>query len=238
MDCRVKPGNDELSGYLREFVFDAASRLAALRVPVALEIGDQGRAEMAIGLLARVDGEISAEHIERLLRDADGAPVAGSAHDARRGQSFDHAFDGRVHFARGDDLVANQPPFRAVAVEPSLVLDRLPRDAVAGEARHAHIRRAGNDALLAGGKGQERAALGEYVIHHQQDLAVTADGKRFDRGDPRLLDGVAAEFVGRRVVGEGKPAIDLIHVAEVALEIPYERNTPVIEMGEIDAGAE
>src|SRR5262249_34030270 len=96
---------------------------------------------MAIGLLARVDGEISAEHIERLLRDADGAPVAGSAHDARRGQSFDHAFDGRVHFARGDDLVANQPPFRAVAVDPSLVLDRLPGEPVAGGGMGPRVRR-------------------------------------------------------------------------------------------------
>src|SRR6516165_7371931 len=60
-----------------------ASGLAALRVPVALEICDQGRAEVAIGLLARIDGEIGAEHIERLLRDAGGAPVARRAHHAR-----------------------------------------------------------------------------------------------------------------------------------------------------------
>src|SRR5262245_6405013 len=108
----------------------AASGLAALRVPVALEICDQGGAEVAIGLLARIDGEVGAEHIERLLRDAEGAPVARGAHHARIGQPLDHALDGRVHLAGFDDLVADQPPFRAVAVEPAFVLDRLPRDAV------------------------------------------------------------------------------------------------------------
>jgi len=41
-------------------------------------------------------------------------------------------------------------------------------------------------------------------------LAVAADGKGFDRRDPRLLDGVAAELVGRRVVGKREPAIDLV----------------------------
>src|SRR5262252_9936895 len=74
-----------------------ASGLAALRVPVTLKICDQGRAEVAVGLLARIDGEIGAEHVERLLRDAEGAPVAGGAHHARTGQPLDHAFDGRVH---------------------------------------------------------------------------------------------------------------------------------------------
>src|SRR5215471_17896133 len=43
------------------------SHLAVLRVPVALEVVDQGRAEVAKGLLARVDGEIGAEGVERLL---------------------------------------------------------------------------------------------------------------------------------------------------------------------------
>src|SRR5215831_17227212 len=99
---------------------------------------------------------------------------------------------------------------------------------IAGEARHAHIGRAGDDAFLAGGQGEERAALGQHIVHHQQGLAVAADGKGFDRRDPRLLDGVAAEPVGRRVVGEGKPAIDLVDVAEIALEIPNERDAAVI----------
>src|SRR5262249_55014428 len=84
----------------------------------------------------------------------------------------------------------------------------------------------------------ERTALGEHVIHHQQDLAMAADGEGLDCGDPRLLDGVAAELVRRRVVGKGKSAIDFVDVAEIALEIPNEWNAPVIEMSEVDAGAE
>ena len=49
---------------------------------------------------------------------------------------------------------------------------------------------------------------------------------------------LAAELVGRRVLREGEPAINLVHIAEVALEIPHERNPAVIEVREIDAGAE
>src|SRR5262249_40848497 len=37
---------------------------------------------------------------------------------------------------------------------------------------------------------------------------------------------------------KGEPAIDLVHVAEIALEIPNERDAAVIEVREIDAGAE
>ena len=57
-------------------------RLAVLRVPMVFEIGDQRRAEMAIGLLAGIDRHVVAKHIERFLRDADGAAVAGCAHYA------------------------------------------------------------------------------------------------------------------------------------------------------------
>src|SRR5262249_51081728 len=86
--------------------------------------------------------------------------------------------------------------------------------------------------------GKVRNALRRKMANPRQGLAVAADGKGFDRRDPRLLDGVAAELVGWRVVGEGKPAIDLVDVAEIALEIPNERDAAVIEMREIDAGAE
>jgi len=80
-------------------------------------------------------------------------------------------------------------------------------------------------------KSEERAALGEHVVHDQQNLAMAADGEGFDRGDPGLLHRVAAELVGRRIVGEGEPAVNLVDVAEVALEIPNERDAPVVEMG-------
>src|SRR5262245_64689803 len=88
-----------------------ASHFALGRVPVALEVGDQRRAEMAERLLARVDREIIAEHVERLLGDADGAAVAGGTDHARTGQPGDDAVDAGVHLAWLDDLVADQPPF-------------------------------------------------------------------------------------------------------------------------------
>src|SRR5262249_56576589 len=97
--------------------------------------------------------------VERFLRDPDRAPVAGRAHPPRIGQPGHHALDRRVHRAGLDELVADQAPLRAVAFEPTLVLDRLPRDAVAGEARQPHIGRAGDDALPAGGAGPAGVTL-------------------------------------------------------------------------------
>src|SRR3954447_18307085 len=111
----------------------AASGLAALRVPVALEIGDQRRAEVTVGLLARIDREIGAEHVERLLGDAECAPVSGRAHDARAGQPLHHPLDRRVHLAGLDDLIADQAAIRAIAFDPALILNRLARSPVAGE---------------------------------------------------------------------------------------------------------
>src|SRR5262245_33937773 len=107
---------------------ETASHLAARGVPVALEVGDQRRADVAERLLARIDREIIAEHVERLLGDADGAAVAGGADHARAGQACDHAVEAGVHLARFDDLVADEAAFRAVAGQGPLVLDRLAGD--------------------------------------------------------------------------------------------------------------
>ena len=46
-----------------------------LRVPVPLEVGDQRRAEVAIGLVAGIGGAVAAEEVERLLPDATDAAV-------------------------------------------------------------------------------------------------------------------------------------------------------------------
>src|SRR6516225_4428124 len=123
-------------------------RLAALRVPIALEIRDQGRAEVAIGLLARIDRAVRTEGVERLLAYAECAPVARRAHDPRSGQPRHHALDCRIHGVGLYDLVADEPSFRAVAFDPALILNSLSRDTVSGEARHPHVCGAGNDALL------------------------------------------------------------------------------------------
>src|SRR2546423_1487497 len=65
-----------------ERLIGASSGLAVLRVPEALQVGDQSGAEMAVGLLARVDGEIGAERVERLLPHPQRAPVPCRAHYA------------------------------------------------------------------------------------------------------------------------------------------------------------
>src|SRR5689334_16814425 len=70
-----------------------------LRVPVLLEIADQRRREMAIGLLARVDGHVAAELIERLLGDTKGAPVPRRAHDAGVREARNDPRERRIHVA-------------------------------------------------------------------------------------------------------------------------------------------
>src|SRR5579862_6787164 len=105
-----------------------------MRIPLALEIGDERGTEMAIGLVASVSGKIHPECVERLLADAQCAAVRGGADRAGAGEPGDDLFEGRVHRAGRRDLVADQAAFRAVADELALVLDGLAGDAVAGEA--------------------------------------------------------------------------------------------------------
>src|SRR5271168_702196 len=60
-----------------------ASRFSVARVPKALEIDDQLRAEMAFGLRLRVIGGVAAELVERLLSDPERAAVRDRAERAR-----------------------------------------------------------------------------------------------------------------------------------------------------------
>src|SRR6185437_2285151 len=69
------------------------SGLSVSCVPVALEIGDQRRGEVAIGLLARIDGGVAPKRIERLLADPDGAAIADGADGAGAGEPLDDAVD-------------------------------------------------------------------------------------------------------------------------------------------------
>src|ERR1044072_8971715 len=85
-----------------------ALHLPLLRVPVLFEIGDQRRAEVAIGLLARVDRHVAAELVERVLGHTKRATVAGRADDSSIGEPRHHAVERRVHLARRDDLVADR----------------------------------------------------------------------------------------------------------------------------------
>src|SRR6185312_13067790 len=105
---------------------------------------------------ARIGGKILAEQIERLLADTERAAVRGGADRARIGEAGDDVIERAVHVGRRGNLVADQTALRAVAVEAAFVLDRLAGDAVAGEARHAQIGGARNDAFLARRQGHER----------------------------------------------------------------------------------
>src|SRR5437899_8434426 len=101
-------------------MFPPSIDLAVFRDPVLLEVGDQRGAEVAVRLLERVCGEITAEQVERFLRHAKRAPVSRRAHHARSGELLDDALDGGVHLRWRDDLVADQPPPAAVALEGAL----------------------------------------------------------------------------------------------------------------------
>src|ERR1700728_4932928 len=87
------------------------SDLPILRVPIALEIGDQRRTEVTIGLLARVNGGVAPKQIQGFLADSDGAPVADGADRASACEPLDDAVDRGGHLAGGRDLVANEAPF-------------------------------------------------------------------------------------------------------------------------------
>src|ERR1700757_2328878 len=67
------------------------SDLSILRVPVALEVGDQRRAKVTIGLLARINGGVTPEEIQRLLANPKGATIADGADRAGAGETLDDA---------------------------------------------------------------------------------------------------------------------------------------------------
>src|SRR5437870_11455551 len=104
-------------------------------IPVALEVGNQRRAETAIGLVARIGRAVAAEQVERLLSDPEGATIADRADRAGVGEAIDQPCQSGVHLVGPRDLVTDQPALRAVADKLALILDRLARDPVAGEAR-------------------------------------------------------------------------------------------------------
>ena len=64
-----------------------------------------------------------------------------------------------------------------------------------------------------------KASARPDVVHAQQQLAAAADRERVDRGDPRLLDATAVDFVGN-AVGRREAPHHLVHVAEIADKKP------------------
>ena len=65
------------------------------------------------------------------------------------------------------------------------------------------VGRAGDDPLLAGGEEQARAALGDHVVHHVQQLAGAADRVGLHGCEPQLLGGVLG--LVRAVLGPVRP---------------------------------
>ena len=63
---------------------------------------------------------------------------------------------------------------------------------------------------------------------------MAADGEAFDGADPELLD--AVDF--RRDVGPRQPAVELVDEAEVANDVPEVADLSLVEVRQVDAGAE
>src|SRR6184192_2631383 len=72
------------------------SGLTVLGVPEQLEVGDQRRTEVAVGLLAGIERGVLAEQVERLGGETQRPAIADGADRARAGQPVDHASDRRV----------------------------------------------------------------------------------------------------------------------------------------------
>src|SRR5262249_4725260 len=96
---------------------NALSDFSLCGVPVLFQVGDQSRAEMAIGLLTAVDCHVAAEQIERLFADPNGTPVTGSADHARAGKVIDNLRKRLIDFVWRNDQVTDRTAFRRVAIE-------------------------------------------------------------------------------------------------------------------------
>src|SRR5438105_14970478 len=94
--------------------------------------------------------------------------------------------------------------------------------------------RSRNDAFLARRQREVGILRREDVVHREQDLAVAADCEALHRRDPELLEGL----LFGRTVGRGEPAVNLVDETQVADQIPQKADLPLIEMREVDAGAE
>src|SRR5215813_7359868 len=118
-------------------------------VPMLFKIRDERRTEMAIGLLATINGHVAAKRVQRLFSDTKRATVARSADHAGTSEIFNHARDCGIHLARRHDEIADHPSFGTVALKTSAHQDCLPCRPGTDKTRQAKIRRPRDDALLA-----------------------------------------------------------------------------------------
>src|SRR5262245_63852940 len=95
-------------------------------VPVFFKICDEGRAEMAIGLLTAIHGHVAPECIERFFAHAKCPSVTCSADHAGASEIVDHARNRRVQLIGRHNEIANHASFRTVALESAATHDGLP----------------------------------------------------------------------------------------------------------------
>ena len=87
------------------------------------------------------------------------------------------------------------PALRSVRMKDALEEDALSSELAANQPREAQIGGAGNEALFAGREVEIGAGFRQHAIRDAEKLAAAADGERFDRRDPRLLDIILVLFV-------------------------------------------
>ena len=87
---------------------------------------------------------------------------------------------------------------------------------------------------LRAGSVRYASSAASDVVDRQQDLAVAADREALDRGDPDFLD----EASSGDTFGQSEAAVELVDQAEIADQVPEVADLALVEVREVDAGAE
>src|SRR5271169_5359629 len=215
----------------------AASHMAAVRLPAALEVMDQFWIVETKRLLTRVCCHVAAIDRERLLTDTQRFTVADGAGEAGANHLGGVFFDSLVHLRVIHRLVADHLALRRIGPEFTLKEYALARQLDADEARQTKIGAAGNEALFARRQIEIAAVDRHNAIHHAKELAAAADGVRLDCSQPGLLD-IILELLA---VGFRPPvaAVNLVQKPKLAFQDEVGKcDLSVIQMREIDAGIE
>ena len=166
--------------------------------PVPLEVCDKGRAEMAIGLLAAVEGHILAELIARLLSHPDGLAVCSRADHPSPGDLGHGPFYGFIHLSRRNHLIHNPASLwredgeRRIEQNPCwVILSPTNRENRIGATP-------GDDPFFACGEVEVGTFFRNYIIDHEKNLAAAADGECFQGRDPGFFQGEPRRLQGRK----------------------------------------
>src|SRR6516162_2862218 len=193
-------------------VWRTSGRLAASGTPVLFEVRNQFGAETAVRLLASINRTILPKYIERFEPDTERTAIGDKANPSGAQDILADSINGRIHFIRCNDLVANEPALSAFAEKLQSVLDRLAGDAHACEARESKVCKPRNDALLPGRQCQLGAGRRQDIVHAEHDLTVSADRERIHRRNPRLFKPGPMQVIGHGVRRRDATQ-QLVHVA-------------------------